>query len=336
MMRFLFLLSALLLVCASFIKWENPILYSPPGFNAPYYKAQVIQLTKAKVELGRALFYDPILSKNNTISCGSCHNSYHAFAHTDHALSHGIYDSIGTRNAPALFNLAWSKDLMWDGASFHLDAQALAPIENRAEMAETLQHVLAKLQASPKYPSLFQKAYGSSIISGERFLNAIQSFELTLVSAHSKYDSVIAGQSNFNAQEKNGYQLFQAHCNRCHTEPLFTNNNFADNGLPVNPSLNDIGRMRVTRRSNDSLLFKIPSLRNLSYTYPYMHDGRFNSLQSVLKHYTSGIVSHPNTDPKLRNGIPLTDKERVDIIAFLLTLNDRSFVFNKNYSEPKN
>ena len=335
-MRLLLVILFLSLLSASFIKWENPVFKSPAGFNAPYYKAEVIQLTKTKVELGRALFYDPILSKNNTISCGSCHNSYHAFAHTDHALSHGIYDSIGTRNAPPLFNLAWSTHLMWDGASFHLDAQALAPIENKIEMNEKLNHVLTKLQQSQKYPALFKQAYGSATITGERFLNALQAFELTLVSASSKYDSVIAGQSNFTAQEKNGYQLFQKNCNRCHSEPLFTNNQFADNGLAVNPELNDLGRYRITHRSSDSLCFKVPSLRNLSYTFPYMHDGRFNSLQAVLKHYTSGIVTHANTDSQLRNGMLLTEKERVDIIAFLLTLNDRSFVFNKNNSEPKN
>ena len=335
-MRFLILLTIIVTCCLSFVRWENPVWKAPSTFNAPFYKVEVSQLTRAKVELGRKLFYDPILSKNNTISCASCHNSFHAFAHTDHALSHGIYDSIGTRNAPPLFNLAWSTHLMWDGASFHLDAQALAPIENNIEMDEKLNHVLIKLQQSQKYPALFKQAYGSPTITGERFLNALQAFELTLVSASSKYDSVMADQSSFTAQEKNGYQLFQKNCNRCHTEPLFTNHQFADNGLAVNPALNDVGRYRISRKSTDSLKFKVPSLRNLSYTYPYMHDGRFNSLQSVLKHYTKGIVQHPNLDEGLRAGIPLSDKERTDIIAFILTLNDRSFVFNKNYSEPKN
>jgi cytochrome c peroxidase len=155
------------------------------------------------------------------------------------------------------------------------------------------------------------------------------------VSANSKYDSFKLGKANFNAQEQSGYQLFTMHCNRCHTEPLFTNHQFADNGLALNPELNDVGRYRISRKSIDSLKFKVPSLRNLSYTYPYMHDGRFNSLQSVLKHYTKGIVQHPNLDEGLRAGIPLSDKERTDIIAFLLTLNDRSFVFDKQFSQPK-
>ncbi len=334
-MRSIIIFFIIVTCCLSFVRWENTVWKAPSYFNAPYYKVEVSQLTRAKVELGRKLFYDPILSKNNTISCASCHNSYHAFAHTDHALSHGIYDSIGTRNAPALFNLAWSKELMWDGASFHLDAQALAPIENKIEMDEKLNHVLQKLQANPSYVSAFQTAYGKGPITGEKFLNALQSFQLTLVSANSKYDSVKLEKANFNAQEQSGYQLFTMHCNRCHTEPLFTNHQFADNGLAVNLELNDVGRYRITRKSSDSLKFKVPSLRNLSYTYPYMHDGRFNSLQSVLKHYTKEIVQHPNLDEGLRAGIPLSDKERTDIIAFLLTLNDRSFVFDKQFSQPK-
>ena len=301
----------------------------PDYFPKPEYNFAENPLSERKIELGRALFYDPILSKDSTISCASCHSPYNAFAHTDHDLSHGINDSIGTRNAPALFNLAWGKSFMWDGAIHHLDVQALAPISHPGEMGENIKNVVLKLQNTQEYPSLFEAAFGNKNITGEHLLKAISQFQLTLVSANSKYDSVQRKESSYTVQESKGYELYKSNCSSCHTEPLFTNNIFERNGLEIDTTLNDYGRMKISKDSKDSAFFKVPSLRNLSYTYPYMHDGRYRKLKDVLNHYTS--------NPSLSNGkiINLSSNDKADLIAFLLTLNDREFVFNKEHQFPR-
>jgi cytochrome c peroxidase len=289
----------------------------PSHFPNPTFDFQKTPLDSTKILLGRILFYDPILSKDNSISCASCHSPYNAFAHTDHDLSHGIFDAIGTRNAPALFNLAWQKEFMWDGAINHIDMQALAPISHPDEMGSSINEVVSTLNESNAYKDLFQKAFGEKTITGAKVLKALTQFQLTLVSANAKYDKVKMGKDSFNLQEINGYLLFKKNCNTCHQEPLFSTYQFANNGLPVDTTLNDFGRWQVTGQSKDSLHFKIPSLRNLSYSYPYMHDGRFKTLREVLNHYAE-------------QKIPLTSNEKADIIAFLLTLNDADFVFDKN------
>lgn len=307
----------------------------PDHFPEPVYRLSGNPGKEETIQLGRMLFYDPILSADNTISCASCHASFNSFAHTDHALSHGIGDSIGTRNAPALMNLAWQPLFMWDGAVNHLDVQALAPISHPKEMGETIESVVKKVNDRQLYRNAFYDAYGDSTVTGERLLKALAQFQLSLVSANSKYDRVKKGKEQFTDQEEKGYQLFLAHCNRCHTEPLFSNYSFANNGLPQDPELMDVGRYAVTGIATDSLLFKIPSLRNLSYTYPYMHDGRFLRLSQVLQHYGSSIADRPTVDPELKGGLPLTETDRVDLIAFLLTLNDDEFVFNPDLGFPK-
>lgn len=328
---FIFIVFGCVAFCAEQISYFNP----PDHFPKPLYDFSNNTLTKEKIELGRALFYDPILSKDNTISCASCHSPYNAFAHTDHDLSHGIHDEIGTRNAPALFNLAWHNIFMWDGAINHLDMQALAPISHPKEMGESLKNVVHKLQNKKIYPLLFSQAFQDSLVTGERVLKALSQFQLTLVSATSKYDEVQKGLTQFSAQEKNGYLLFQKNCNSCHTEPLFSNQKFANNGLPVDTTLNDFGKWMVTKQSSDSLKFKIPSLRNLKFTHPYMHDGRFRKLNQVLNHYTNGISPSPTLATKLVEPIKLTSNEKVDLIAFLLTLNDKQFVFDQKHQFPR-
>ena len=307
----------------------------PNYFPTPEYDFSNNTLTKEKIELGRALFYDPVLSKDNSVSCATCHSPYNAFAHTDHDLSHGINDEIGTRNAPALFNLAWQKTFMWDGAINHLDMQALAPITHAKEMNETLKNVISKLQNKEIYPTLFYQAFQDSIITGEHILKVLSQFQLTLVSANSKYDQMKRGEVQFSQQETNGYQLFQKNCNSCHTEPLFSNGGFANNALPIDTTLNDFGKWMVTEQSIDSLQFKIPTLRNLSYTYPYMHDGRFRKLKEVLNHYNKGISNSSNTISNIKNNITLTSNEKIDLIAFLKTLNDKEFVFNQKHQFPR-
>jgi len=319
----------------AFIVIEALELVYPHNFPLPVYDFKVNPLDSTTIELGRALFYDPILSQDSTISCASCHSSYNAFAHTDHDLSHGIHDEIGTRNAPALFNLAWQSSFMWDGAIHHIDVQALAPISHPKEMNESLVNVINKLQRHKKYPTYFHKTFGDSIITGAYFLKALAQFQLSLISAQSKYDEVKNDEAVFTKQEENGYALFKKHCNICHTEPLFSNYQLANNGLAIDSTLNDFGRWNITKNSNDSLLFKTPSLRNLSYTYPYMHDGRFKKLNQVINHYTSTITHHKTLTKSLNRDIKLTSNEKADLIAFLLTLNDPNFVFNKKYQFPK-
>lgn len=302
----------------------------PSYFPAPVYAFQNNALSQKKIDLGRILFYDPILSKNQTISCADCHSPYNAFAHTDHDLSHGIHDSIGTRNAPALFNLAWQSSFMWDGAIHNLDMQALAPLSHPAEMDEDIAHVVNKLNQEPLYQKAFMEAWGDPNVTGAHLLKAMAQFQLTLVSATSKYDAMKAGTASFTEQEQTGYALFQNHCNSCHTEPLFSNYTFANNGLSIDSSLQDMGRYGITEDPEDRLKFKIPTLRNLSYTYPYMHDGRFKKLHHVLNHYTH-LQPGDSPEKDLQQALPLSSKDKTDLIAFLLTLDDPNFVF-----DPKN
>ena len=315
--------------------FDAEYFHAPNGWPKPNYDFSKNKLTKEKIELGSVLFYDPILSRNNTISCSSCHLQYTAFAHVDHALSHGIEDRIGTRNAPTLVNLAWQKIFMWDGAINHLDMQALAPISNRDEMDENINHIKSKLQKTKRYPLLFQKAFGDTMITGERILKSISQFELTFISSHAKYDSVMLKQTKFTSQELNGYKLFRQNCSSCHTEPLFTNHQFEYNGLPIDIVLKDYGRIRITKNSNDSLKFKVPTLRNIEFSYPYMHDGRFKNLGEVINHYTNGIKKDKLLPKQLKKTIVISSNEKVDLIAFLLTLTDKTFLFNADYSYPK-
>lgn len=323
------------IVCMAFVASENYELKYPSYFPKPVYNFKNNELTQSKINLGRALFYDNILSKNNTISCASCHSNYNAFSHTDHTLSHGIYDSIGKRNAPALMNLAWQKNFMWDGAINHLDMQALAPLHSKIEMDENINDVITKLSNSKIYPSLFYKAYHDSIITGEHFLKSISAFMLSIVSFQSRYDSMRQGKILFNTQEKNGYIIFKKNCNSCHTEPLFTNNLYECNGLNIDTFLQDYGRVLITKNINDTCKFKVPTLRNIEYTFPYMHDGRYKSLQQVLTHYTHIDTNNSYTSIILKNKIQLSSNEKVDLISFLLTLSDRAFLFNPAYAFPR-
>ena len=335
MKRKLLIFSFLCLAILAFHSVDEMQFEVPSNFPKPDYDFSKNPLSENKIQLGRALFYDPILSRNNMISCASCHSQFSAFTHVDHALSHGIEDKIGFRNSPTLMNLAWQTLFMRDGAINHLDVQALAPISNPLEMDENIAHVVIKLQESKLYPKLFYMAFGDSVITGEHTLKAISQFMLTFVSSDSKYDSVMRKQSVFTSQENNGYILFKKNCASCHTEPLFTNDDFGNNGLPVDTTLNDFGRYRITKNPSDSLKFRVPTLRNIEFSYPYMHDGRFKKLSQVMNHYTNGIEKNKTLAPELQQPIVLTSNEKVDIIAFLLTLTDKSFLFNAKYYYPK-
>ncbi len=310
----------------------------PSYFPQPVYHFSTNPVTKEGFELGRKLFYDTRLSVNNTVSCGSCHIQTSAFTHHGHTVSHGIFDLLGTRNAPPIMNLAWNTSFMWDGGIVDMDLQSVAPITNPVEMGETMPNVLAKLKNSAEYPRLFKNAFGSEEITTNGFLKALSQFMSMCVSSNSRYDSVMRNEPGirFTEAEAEGRSIVQQKCGSCHPEPLFTDFSFRNNGL--NPSMvNDEGRYLVTQLEADRYKFKVPSLRNLAYTAPFMHDGRFLSLESVLDHYNGHVQSMPTLDPLLQQngqtGIPLSENDKVRITAFLQTLNDRSFLFDRRFAE---
>jgi cytochrome c peroxidase len=309
----------------------------PKSWPETNYDFDEKPLTKAKIELGRHLFYDPILSIDNSISCASCHSSYTAFTHVDHAVSHGVGDSLGNRNASVLINLAWNKSFMWDGSINHIENQVLAPIHNPLEMGDDIVNVVHKLQVSKKYPILFKLAFGDTLITGQNVLLAIAQFELTLISTNSKYDQVKNNTRgvSFSEQEQRGYNLFKTNCSSCHKEPLFTSGEFENNGLPIDSKLLDYGRVGVSQNPNDSLKFKVPTLRNIEFSFPYMHDGRFKSLFEVMDHYTSELESGSSLTSQLRGGLKLSHENKIDIVSFLLTLTDKDFLFNPKFEFPK-
>ena len=308
----------------------------PSHFPQPVYHFSTNPVTKEGFELGRKLFYDRILSANNSISCGSCHIPTAAFSHPGHSVSHGIFDRLGTRNSPAIMNLAWNNSFMWDGGIFDLDLQPIAPITNHVEMDDSVSNVLNRLQNSSQYPALFQKAFGSSQVTSNNFLKALSQFMVMCVSDHSKYDSVQRNQAQFTSIEEAGYLLVKQKCSSCHAEPLFTDLSFRNNGLSIS-AVNDLGRYNVTLQQTDKYKFKVPSLRNLGYTSPYMHDGRFFTLEAVLDHYSSQVQNTVNLDPLLQQGtqlgISLSTTEKQNIIAFLQTLNDKVFIKDKILAE---
>ena len=335
MRKYIFISVFIFVTLTSWVLIEEVYFIIPENWPQPVYDFKQNKLTKEKIELGRILFYDPILSKNNKISCASCHSSFGAFAHIDHALSHGIYDSIGTRNVPSLVNLAWQPAFRWDGGIESLDEFSIMPLTHPKEMGEQMNSILSKLNYSSFYKNLFFHSFQDSVITKEKLLKSLSQFLLTLLSYNSKYDSVMRKQASFTKQESNGYQIFKSNCNVCHQEPLFTNFSFQNNGLPIDSSLNDYGRFLVTQNPTDSFLFKVPTLRNIEYTFPYMHDGRFKKLSEIIKHYNSGIISSPTLSSNLKKKISLTTNEKIDLISFLLTLSDRTFVFNPDFQFPK-
>jgi cytochrome c peroxidase len=306
----------------------------PKGWPKPDNIFENNLLTEEGFQLGRKLFYDGRLSKDGNFSCASCHQQFAAFATFDHDFSHGFNNQFSTRNAPALQNLGWIPLYMWDGGINHIEVQALSPLTAPNEMAENIDSVLKKLRADAEYKKMFKKAFGNDNINSQKMLKALAQFVGTLVSADSKYDQYKRGKAVFNSSELHGYEVFKTKCETCHKEPLFTDNTFKNNGLSLNPFLKDYGRMRITTETSDSLKFRVPSLRNVGVTQPYMHDGRFYSLSQVIEHYRNGIQQSATLDSSLRNGIAFTPKEKYDLILFLGTLTDSSFLKNKRFSQP--
>lgn len=308
----------------------------PANFPEPVYNIAGNEVTKEAFELGRKLFYEPRLSRNNTISCGSCHIQSSAFTQHGHDVSHGIDDRLGRRNSPPIMNLAWMPAFMWDGGVFDLDLQPIVPITAHEEMDETIPNILNKLRNHPDYPGFYKKAFGSTEITTANTMKALSQFMIMCISSESKYDSVRRGKSGFTVEEQAGYTLFKQKCSSCHSEPLFTDNSFRNNGIAIGLN-NDEGRSEVTLNPLDRYKFKVPSLRNLQFTAPYMHDGRFYTLAAVLDHYSGQVQNTPNLDPVLNQpgalGIRLTADDKTKLLSFLKTLSDRKFISNPLLAE---
>lgn len=312
----------------------------PEGFPETTYDFSRNEVTREGFELGKRLFFEPRLSRNNTIACGSCHIQTAAFTHHGHDVSHGIDDRLGIRNPMPIMNMAWGKEFFWDGGVFDLDLAAINAITSPVEMDENIPNVLRKLREHPEYPALFKKAFGTEEITDFRFFKALSQYMLLAVSDNAEYDKIRRKEvgHSYTEAELAGYQFFQNKCASCHAEPLLTDRTYRNNGLTPN-HVDDQGRFEVTLNEDDRNKFKVPSLRNWQYTGPYMHDGRFLSLNRVLEHYRSGMVDSETLDPAFRNedgtiGIKMTEEERENLLAFLNTLNDSDFVKNPLLAEP--
>jgi len=304
-------------------------------------------LTYDGVQLGRHLFYDPILSLDSTLGCVSCHLPEKAF--TDGLkVSEGVDDNFGRRSSMSLINVAFAKDhFFWDGRSPTLEHQALLPVEDPVELLESWDNVEVKLRRSERYRSLFRKAFGianSNEITRDLAAKAISQFERIIISANSRFDRERRGETFYSAEEQNGFDMFfdtssilpDAECAHCHNFPLFTTNEFFNNGLDSVNDLKDfpdLGRGEVTEYLFDNGLFRAPTLRNIELTAPYMHDGRFATLDEVMDHYNSGGHPSENIDPLIKD-IGLSESQKQDIIAFLKTLTDTSYLDNPDVLSP--
>lgn len=296
------------------------------------------------VALGRKLFFDPILSADNSQACADCHSPENAFTDSNQ-FSEGIDGLIGTRNSMPLFNLAWNYDesFFWDGRSFSLEKQAIEPVKNPVEMHNNWVAVALVLQNHNEYPALFEKAFGTTTIDSIHVTKAIAQFERTLISANSRFDKHLLGLLTLTSQELNGFNIFmdetKGDCFHCHgnaNNPLWTDNLFHNNGLDT--IITDLGLGKLTGNPADNGKFKSPSLRNLQFTAPYMHDGRFATLDEVIIHYSEGLQNSSTIDPLMKainnGGVQLTDIEKNDLKSFLLSLSDSEFIMNPNFQAP--
>ncbi len=329
---------------------DTPYELSFGDFEAPSL-ALDNPLTKEGVQLGRMLFYEKKLSKDGSQMCASCHRQEHAF--TDTAIfSIGVEGLEGKRQAMAIFNMAWhTNEFFWDGRAHLLRDQSLKPIEDPLEMNETLENVIAKLEADPKYRDQFIRAFGDDEITEERMSLAMEQFMNTIVSVESKYDRFLRGEVSLSPSEERGRELFFAEfnpgfpslsgadCAHCHTGRTFENDLYMNNGLDTDADITDVGREEVTKDATDRAKFKVTSLRNVEVTNPYMHDGRFKTLEEVVSHYNDGIQPSSTVDPALEytrvsGGLKLTAQDQADLVAFLKTLTDDVLLTNPEFSNP--
>ena len=342
----------LLMNCSS--KEEEEDIYTPIPYNleiptlfADKLIAPVIPtnnpLTEEGVALGKKLFFDKILSGNGTQSCATCHDPKKAFT-DDRQFSDGIDGISGNRNSMPLFNLAWNFDerFFWDGRSLSVERQALEPVTNPIEMHANWTIVAKKLQEHSAYPTLFQQAFGTLTIDSTLVTKAIAQFERTIISGNSKFDQFLRGETTLTTEEQNGFDIFMDeargdcfHCHGSNNNPLWTDNSFHNNGLDA--TFSDLGLGAITGDPADNGKFKSPSIRNLAYTAPYMHDGRFSTLEDVINHYSEGLKASATIDPLMKKvndgGVNLSTKDKADLKAFLLSLSDLDFINNQDFQE---
>jgi cytochrome c peroxidase len=306
--------------------------------------------TNQGVKLGRMLFYEKAMSRDNSISCASCHKQENAFTDPNR-LSEGVDGLLGKRQAMSVFNTAWHvNEFFWDGRAHLLRDQSLMPIQDELEMDETLENVVMKLKTDQAYLDQFERAFGDTAINSERISLALEQFMNSIISNRSKYDDFLAGNTTLSESEERGRELFFAEynpefpaisgadCAHCHGGNNFDNRRYMNNGLDEAADQSDIGREAVTNDPDDRAKFKVTSLRNIELTAPYMHDGRFETLEEVLDHYDHDIKISPTVDPALeystQTGLMLSAEDMQDIIAFLKTLTDDKLIADERYSDP--
>ncbi|MEX6626523.1 cytochrome-c peroxidase [Tenacibaculum salmonis] len=346
----LFLFLLLLISCSS--KEEGIYTPKPTSLKIPeLFQQKLIEpviptnnpLTEEGIALGKKLFFDEILSKDNTQSCASCHNPQKAFT-DENRFSEGVDGKIGNRNSMPLFNLAWNFDerFTWDGKETSLENQALEPVRNPIEMHSNWKNVAIKIKNHAEYPTLFQQAFQTSKIDSTLIIKALAQFERTLISENSKFDQYLLGKAQLTSEEKNGFDVFMDetrgdcfHCHGSNNNPLWTDNKFHNNGLDA--IFTDLGLGKITGDPNDNGKFKSPSLRNLKFTAPYMHDGRFATLEDVINHYSTGLKNSSTIDPLMKSvnkgGVNLSQEDKDDLKTFLLSLSDNDFINNLEFQE---
>jgi cytochrome c peroxidase len=327
----------------------TPYLLEYGDFPAPNLPTDN-PLTVEGVALGRKLFYETKLSADGTQACAACHKQTNAFTDTDR-FSIGVEGLPGKRQSMAVFNMAWhTNEFFWDGRAHLLRDQSLLPIQDPLELNETLPNVITKLQQDQYYRDQFKLVFGTDEITPERLSLVLEQFMLTIVSNQSKYDKFLAGEMQLTPSEMNGKDLFFAEynqffpnesgadCAHCHSSFNFENDLYMNNGLNTDADFVDLGRYDATNLNSDKAKFKVPSLRNIELTPPYMHDGRFNTLEEVVAHYNSGIETSSTADPTVLNtqatGLMLTAQDKADLVNFLKTLTDYNLINNPAYSDP--
>ncbi|MFY0654282.1 MAG: cytochrome-c peroxidase [Cyclobacteriaceae bacterium] len=306
----------------------------PNYFPKPIPSPDRNPLTKQGIELGKKLFYDKSLSGSGKVSCASCHIQSLSFSDGKKVSSNNVSNINLERNSPALINLAWINKLFWDGGVKNLESLPFAALTNPEEMDGNLNDIVVYINGDSSYQGAFKRAFNIDSISSAHIARAMAQFQRTLISTNSKYDNVQMGRASFSNDELKGQELFSSNCSSCHTPPLFTDNSFHNNGLDSDfPTKNaDVraGRFRITLDSTDLGKFKTPTLRNLKFTGPFMHDGRFSTLDAVLKYYSNGVKMSGTLDPLVLR-IQLSEDDNILIRAFLNTLNDQDFLTSKEY-----
>lgn len=333
--RFTYLLglTALLSACERDVGVPVDYQHIPSWFPEMEIPAEN-ELTQERIDLGRKLFYDTRLSRDNTISCGSCHQLDKAL--TDgQQIAIGIEGRIGLRNTPTLANIGYTNRMFMDGGVTTLELQSQSPIFTHEEMDFTIAEFLVRIADDADYERMFSEAYGQEP-GAYGISRSIAAFERTFISANSRFDQYeyMNDEDALSEAEKRGREVFfssETGCTECHVPPLFTNFEYENIGLYENYS--DSGRARITEVSVDNGKFKIPSLRNVALTAPYMHDGSLASLEQVVEHFNSGGVGHANQN-ELIHPLGLTEQEKADLVAFLSSLTDESFITNPSFSNP--